>query len=102
MIVTPATSREDVYVSMTRGRNANHAYVMTHAADSGSETDLIASPGSIRGFRLIPVGRRSGVSRCQGEGRCERHGGQASTAARGWNAAGASGAYARRHALSIG
>lgn len=33
VVVTEATTRENLYVAMTRGREQNHAYVITHEAD---------------------------------------------------------------------
>ena len=42
-IATPASTRENLYVAMTRGRTANHAYVVTDAADAGGEVDQIGS-----------------------------------------------------------
>ncbi|MDR1441406.1 MAG: relaxase domain-containing protein [Bifidobacteriaceae bacterium] len=45
LVVTEATSRESLYVAMTRGREANHAYVVTGATDARSEADRIGHAG---------------------------------------------------------
>lgn len=38
VVVTESTTRESLYVAMTRGREASHAYVITHDADDNHGT----------------------------------------------------------------
>jgi hypothetical protein len=41
MIVSATTSRESLYVAMTRGKTVNYAHVVAHAADPLGETNSI-------------------------------------------------------------
>jgi hypothetical protein len=63
MIVNERTTRENLYVAMTRGRAANHAYVVTDAADPASEAYSIGQrgPTSDAAAVLAQVIRASGA-----------------------------------------